>query len=274
MQEAPRLIQFFGELHMKRTVWLLVILAVLCLSIRAVFSTTVRAVAVVAGLPRRLPIYSVMTDEKKVAISFDAAWGAEYTPRLLEILKKHGVKATFFLVGFWIERYPEVTRRIFREGHELGNHTENHPHLTRLSREEIAREILSVHQRLKKITGKDATLFRPPFGEYDDAVIEVAESLGYQTIQWSVDSLDWREPSPAALTERVCRRVHPGAIVLFHNNARCTAEALDEILSRLIQDGWKLVPISELLIKGAYYIDHQGRQCPKPGPDLAADISR
>lgn len=214
----------------------------------------------VSSARRRIPIYSVGITDKRVAISFDAAWGAEYTPRILDILRRHKVKTTFFLVGFWIERYPEVVKQIAAEGHEIGNHTNTHPHLNSLSREEIKTELSEVHRRIKELTGQEARLFRPPFGEYSNRVIEAAEELGYTTIQWSVDSLDWQDLTSDAILRKVTGEIHPGAIVLFHNNARYTPDALEPIIQHLHGEGYTIVPISELLFKGPYYVDHQGVQ--------------
>jgi len=257
----------FSWVGQKRS--LAVTLAVLLIALGTVFSAgrimsqAGDTLLAVAGVPRRLPIYSVGTDEKKLAISFDAAWGAEYTEQLLATLRKYNIKTTFFLCGFWVEKYPDMAKRIAAEGHELANHTATHPHLNGLSREEIREELFKVHQQIKDLTGQNAFLFRPPFGEYSNKVIEVAEELGYKTIQWSVDSLDWKDVTPDYIFERVTGQTHKGAIVLFHNNATSTPKALEPILQRLHSEGYQVVPISQLLLKGEYYIDHDGTQRPK-----------
>ncbi|HHY47430.1 MAG TPA: polysaccharide deacetylase family protein, partial [Firmicutes bacterium] len=142
---------------------------------------------------RLVPIYSVARDDKKISLSFDAMWGTDYTDKILEILRRHNVKTTFFLGGYWLEKYPDYVKKIASEGHEIGNHTYSHPHLNALSREEIRSEIMRAHEIIKSLTGKDSRLFRPPFGEYSNKVIEVAKECGYETIQWSVDSLDWQD---------------------------------------------------------------------------------
>lgn len=204
---------------------------------------------------RMVPIYYVDTAEKKIAISFDASWGAEYTPGILEILHENNIKTTFFLTGFWIEKYPDMVKKIAAAGHELGNHTFTHPHLNTLDKEGIKKELERVHFALKDLWGKEPNLFRPPFGEYSNKVIEAAGELGYLTIQWSVDSLDWKDLSEAAIIQRVTEKIHPGAIVLFHNNGRYTADALPEIIAFAKENGYQIVPISELLYKDNYYID-------------------
>lgn len=220
-----------------------------------------RVAGVLAGLDREVPIYAVDTKEKKLAISFDAAWGADYTPRLLEILKEHNLKTTFFLTGIWVKKYPEVVKKIAAAGHELGNHSTTHPHCASLSQEELKKELLENEEMIYRLTGKRTRLFRPPFGEYSNDVIQTARSLGYEVIQWSVDSLDWQEAGAEAVVDRVLQLAHPGAIVLFHNNARYTPEALPVILKELKEQGYRIVPVSELLIKGEYYIErHSGIQ--------------
>ncbi|MCL5981257.1 MAG: polysaccharide deacetylase family protein [Firmicutes bacterium] len=200
-------------------------------------------VMTVAARPGRLlPIYYVDTVERKIAISFDASWGNEFTPKILEILEQNNLKTTFFLTGFWIEKYPELVKKIAAAGHELGNHTYTHPHLNTLDKQGIKHELKRVHAALTGLTGVEPKLFRPPFGEYSNKVIEVADDLGYLTIQWSIDSLDWKEVSRQA-------------IVLFHNNGRFTADALPEIISFARSQGYTIVPVSELLHKENFYID-------------------
>lgn len=140
------------------------------------------------GNERRVPVYGVDTDEKKVAISFDAAWGNEFTAGILDILDTYDVKATFFLVDFWSQEYPEDVKEIAARGHDIGNHSTTHPDMANLSEAEIAEELNTSADTIESLTGSRPTLFRPPYGSYSDTLIETAESLGYQTIQWSVDT--------------------------------------------------------------------------------------
>lgn len=207
-----------------------------------------------------IPIYSVETTDKKVAFSFDAVWGADQTQELLAILRKNKVKTTFFLGGFWLEKYPEMVKLIAEEGHEIGNHTYTHPHLNSLSTERIAEELNKTHQLIVELTGQKPFLFRPPFGEYSNKVIETAKTCGYVTIIWDVDSLDWRNLSSAEMTQRVYSRVKPGSIVLFHNAGKHTPAAIDALLSNLTKDGYRIIPISQILLQGETYVDHTGRQ--------------
>lgn len=207
-----------------------------------------------------LPIYGVDVPEKRIAISFDATWGAEYTPKILNSLDKHKIKTTFFLVNIWLKKYPEVAKQIAQKGHEIGMHSATHPHFTALTEKQMEEELKENHKMIEEITGQKPFLFRPPFGDYDNTVIKTVDRLGFKTIQWSVDSLDWRDLSAQEIQERVLRQIDPGDIVLFHNNGKYTADALDPIINRLKEQGYVIVPISELLLKGDYYIDYNGVQ--------------
>lgn len=209
---------------------------------------------------RIIPIYSVDTSEKKISISFDAAWGADYTEDLLSILDKHNVKTTFFLVAFWIEKYPDMLRKIDEKGHEIGNHSATHPKMSQLSEIKIVEELTKTSTKIEEITGKDVTLFRPPFGDYNNRLMKTAKSLGYYVIQWDVDSLDYKDYGTDAIVNRVLDNVTNGSIVLFHNNATYTKTALPIILNKLQQEGYEIVPISQLIYKEKYYVDHTGKQ--------------
>jgi polysaccharide deacetylase family sporulation protein PdaB len=209
---------------------------------------------------RELPIYCVDTPEKKIAISFDAAWGADYTEDLLKILKNYDVKTTFFLVGFWVDKYPDVVKRIDEEGHEIGNHSSKHPHMSQLSKEQIIAELSGTSKKIESITNKKVALFRPPFGDYNNRLIETSREMGLQVIQWDVDSLDYKDYGTDAIVKRVLSKVKNGSIVLFHNNATYTKDALPIILENLRKEEYEIVPVSELIYKENYYIDHTGMQ--------------
>ena len=140
------------------------------------------------GGEKKLPIYCVQTEEPKIAISFDAAWGADDTDTLLQILEEYNAPATFFLCGYWVDKYPEEVQKIAAAGHTLGNHSSTHPHMNSLSSEQIQKELAECHEKVKALTGQEMELFRPPFGEYNNNVIETAASAGYFTIQWDVDA--------------------------------------------------------------------------------------
>lgn len=222
-----------------------------------------KVVQTVAGRNKLVPIYQVELgpEEKKVSISFDACWGAEYTDDILDVLDKYGVKTTFFLVNIWLNDYPEIAKEISNRGHELGLHTVSHPHLNNLSEDEIRKELVENRALIEQLSGQKAYLFRPPFGEYSNKVINVANSEGIVTIQWSIDSLDWVEGKGTnEIVDRVLKDVNPGDIILFHNNGTHTAEAIVPIIEKLQADGYEIVPISQLIHKENYYIDSQGTQ--------------
>lgn len=209
---------------------------------------------------RKLPIYCVETDEKKIAITFDAAWSAEDTDRLIQILKNHNAKATFFAVGDWVEKNPDAVKKLHKAGHEMANHSNTHATFSKISREEIKQEILNCNKKIEEITGVVPKLVRAPSGDYDNKSIEVAESLGMKMIQWDCDSLDWKLLSVEEMYSRITSKVQNGSIVLFHNGVENTPEALDKILTKLEKDGYEFITVSELIFWDNYEIDHTGRQ--------------
>ena len=211
---------------------------------------------------RELPIYSVGTEEKKIAISFDAAWGAEDFQQIIDILDKHEVKTTFFMTGEWIEKYPECVKLLVEKGHDLGNHSMTHPDMTTLSKEEQKKQIMDAHNAVKELTGYEMELFRPPYGAYNNDVIRTCYENNYYPVQWSVDSLDWKDYSASEIITKVCehKALGPGAIILCHNGAKHTAEALDGMLTNLEAQGYEIVPISELIIKKDFHMDVTGKQ--------------
>ncbi len=213
---------------------------------------------------RSLPIYSVETEEKKIAISFDCAWGVDYTEKLLEIMAQNDVRCTFFAVQFWVERYPEYVKKIIDAGHEMGTHSRTHPYMSTLSKAQIQDELTTSSQAIEKLTGKKVTLFRPPYGDYNNTLIDTCGEMGLYPIQWDVDSLDWKNLSGTEIAMRIINGVKKGSIILCHNNGLHTAEALPLIFSTLKNRGYAFVPISELIYTDNYYIDHNGRQHSRP----------
>lgn len=212
---------------------------------------------------KELPIYCVdKGDEKKISLSFDAAWGNDDTAKILEILKKHNVRVTFFMTGGWVEKYPDDVKAIAEAGHDLGNHSENHKQMSKLSAEQCKEEIMKPHEKVKQLTGKDMILFRPPYGDYNDNLINVCREINYYPIQWDVDSLDWKDYDAATIIKKVTehKNLRNGSIILCHNGAKHTAEALDVMIQTLKDKGFELVPISELILKDGYTMNHEGRQ--------------
>lgn len=209
---------------------------------------------------KKLPIYSVETESKKIAISFDCAWGVDYTDRLLSIMKTHDVTCTFFATEFWVKKYPEYVKKISEMGHEWGTHSATHPYMSRLDKNAILSELSSSKKAIEDITGKTVELFRPPYGDYSDCVIETAEELNMFTIQWSVDSLDWKDLSASEIKNRVVNKTTNGSIILFHNQGLHTAEALEEIILTLKERGYEFVSIGKLIYKEDYQMLPDGTQ--------------
>ena len=209
---------------------------------------------------RSLPIYSVAREEKKIAISFDCAWGTEHTDAILKALDQNDDRCTFFMVEFWTEKYPEYVKKIGEAGHEIGTHSKTHPYMSKLSEAEIRAELSSSSEAITAVTGKKVDLFRPPYGDYDNLVIDTAKSMGIYSIQWDVDSLDWKDLSATDIAMRIINGVKPGSIILCHNNGLHTAEALPLIFSTLQNRGYEFVPIGELIYRENYTIDSAGKQ--------------
>ena len=216
---------------------------------------------------RELPIYCVKTDKPQVAISFDAAWGNDDTRKILDTLKKYKIKTTFFMTGGWVKEYPDDVKAICNEGHDLGNHSENHKHMSQLSSPEISEELNKVTQKVKDLTGVTMSLFRPPYGEYDNQVITQAKACGYYPIQWSVDSLDWKNYGVNSIIDTILNHkdLKNGAIILMHNGAKYTAEALPKVIEGLKEKGFEIVPISQLIYKENYHIEPDGSQVSDSG---------
>ena len=213
-----------------------------------------------ASTQMNLPIYSVQTGKKQIAITFDAAWTNQDTEQLIQILKKHNAKATFFIVGDWAEKFPESVKAFYNAGHTIANHSDTHKAFSKCSREEIQQEIVNCNKKLESITGNKVTLLRAPSGDYTDQSLDVAKSLEMQTIQWNVDSLDYTGLSVDEIVQRVVSRIENGSIVLFHNGVENTAEALDVILTQLSTQGYSFVSVEDLIYKDNYYLDHTGKQ--------------
>lgn len=211
---------------------------------------------------KELPIYCVETTEPKIALTFDAAWGNEDTKKILEILKKHNVHVTFFMTGGWVESYPDDVKAILAAGHDLGNHSENHKNMSQISDSEKAEELQKVHTKVQELTGYEMFLFRPPYGDYNNAVVNVAKDCGYYSIQWDVDSLDWKDYGVDSIIKTVTEHKHlgNGSIILCHNGAKYTAQALDTLITTLKEKGYTFVPLSELIYKDNYHLNHEGRQ--------------
>ena len=210
---------------------------------------------------RKLPIYCTDRDDGRIALTFDAAWGDEDTPQLIDILGRYGVSATFFVVGEWVDRCGESVKALHEAGHEVMNHSDTHPHMPQLSPDAMRKELNACNDKIEAVTGVRPTLHRAPYGDYSNASIQAGEELGMYTIQWDVDSLDWKDLSAAEITDRVVSRAKSGSIVLFHNAAKHTPEALPSIIEALQAQGYTFCKVSEMIYKENYTINHEGRQC-------------
>lgn len=210
--------------------------------------------------PRKVPIYNVDTSEKQVAISFDAAWGADKTEEILSVLDEFNVTATFFLVGFWVDDFPEMVKAIDEAGCEIGTHSNTHPDMAKLSASEVKEELSTSIEKIKAVTGKEVTLFRAPFGSYNNTLLDTAEELNLKTIQWDVDTLDWKGLSGSEMNNRVLSKVKNGSIILMHNNSDNIIEGLRLIIISLQNMGYKIGSVSDLVIADNYTIDRNGVQ--------------
>ena len=202
------------------------------------------------------------SDKKYVSLSFDAAWGADDTIHILDTLDKFNVKVTFFMTGGWVNEYPDMVKEIYSRGHDLGNHSQNHKKMSELNTTEQKQELQSVTDKVKELTGYDMFLFRPPYGDYNSTLINTAYSLNYYPIQWSVDSLDWKDYGVDNIIKTVTthKALDNGAIILMHNGAKYTAQALESVITNLQNQGYTLVPISELIIRNNFHMDANGMQ--------------
>lgn len=213
-----------------------------------------------ATVPKDLPIYRVKTDEKKVALTFDAAWGDEDTDKIISVLKQNDAKATFFVVGGFVERCEKSVKKLYDAGHEIANHSDTHLHLSGLNEQEIIKELAGCDEKIQKAAGSSVKLFRAPYGDYDENLVKQAKAQGYEVIQWDVDSLDWKDLSVEEIVSRVEKNIKEGSIVLFHNGAKNTPQALEILLPKLKAQGYEFVKVSELIYKEKFSITAEGEQ--------------
>ncbi|MBQ4339858.1 MAG: polysaccharide deacetylase family protein [Firmicutes bacterium] len=245
---------------MKKTMFWIFISAVVFTGAYYLSGMICDAVSASAEEERLIPIYSVETDEKCVALTFDAAWGNEDTQILLDILKENKVPATFFVTGQWADKFPEDVKKFYEAGHDIANHSYSHPHIADLSYEELKEDTLSCNEKIKSITGESPLLYRGPYGEYSNTLIEMLHDSEMYYTQWDVDSLDWKDPNTETLVKNVTKKVQNGSIVLLHNGAKNTPAALPDIIKALKDDGYKFVLVKDMIYKTDYTTDHAGRQ--------------
>lgn len=207
-----------------------------------------------------LPIYNVQTEENKVAFTMNCAWNADDIDSILETLKNNDVHITFFIVGDWADKYPEAVKKIHEAGHEIGSHSNTHPHVNNLSAEKNLEEIQLSVNKLEKITGSKTTLYRAPYGEYNDTVIKTAQENGYFTIQWNLDTLDYKGLTGEEMWNRLKNKLDKGSIILSHNGTNHTADSLDMLIKNIKSKGFKVTTVSDLIYQNNYTINKNGTQ--------------
>ncbi len=240
---------------------LMVIILCACILSLSIYGTPISAVYLGSNI-RLVPIYNVDTTEKKVAITFDSAWGADKTTQIVDMVKEYGINATFFLVGFWVEEYPDMVRYIYDNGLEIGTHSNTHPDMTSLSTDNMRLELSTSIDLIEDIIGQDKVeLFRAPYGAYNNNLLNIASSeFGLKTIQWNIDTLDWKGLSGVEICDRVMTRLTSGSIILCHNNSDHILDALPLIIESVINAGYDIVSVGELIMHDNYYIDNLGIQ--------------
>lgn len=193
--------------------------------------------------------FSIKTSEKVIAITFDDGPHGENTPRLLDMLKKRKVKATFYVVGGMVEYNPQLLRRMITEGHEIGNHTVSHGNLARMSTEALRTELKAAHEMIKEVTGIAPRTMRPPGGSITtDQKKYMLKEFGYPTILWSVDPEDWKRPGASVVTSRLINGARAGGILLVHDLHKPTVDAMPATLDKLLSQGYQFVTITDLIM--------------------------
>ena len=192
------------------------------------------------------PIYNGHDEKPMVSFTVNVAWGNEYLPKMLEVLKKHHAKATFFLEGRWAKNNPDIAKMIVDAGHEVGNHSFTHPDMNNLSASQINQQIKKTNEVIKATTGYKVKWFAPPSGSFRDEVVKIASELKMSTIMWSVDTIDWQKPSSDVLINRVMKKIHPGAIILMHPTVS-TAQSLDQLFTDIERKELKVSDVSTML---------------------------
>lgn len=213
----------------------------------AMLSGSLQPLLATTQLPQVLaPIFQGNQSQAKVALACNVFWGEEYLPDMLKTLDENNIHITFFIGGSWANRYPEVLKELANRGHELGNHTYSHPHPNNLSKEKNKEQIIKTEEFVARLTGIKTNLYAPPYGEYNNTVLQAAQELNYTTIMWSIDTVDWKRPPPAVLKDRVLKKLHNGAIILMHPTAP-TAQALPELIAEIKSRGYTITTVSDIL---------------------------
>ena len=205
-------------------------------------------------------VINVITDENKVALTMNCAWNADDIDSILGTLEKNNVKITFFVVGEWVDKYPEAVKKIHAAGHEIANHSNKHPHVNKLSLEENISEIKQCSEKVKNLTGTETVLYRAPYGEYNNTVINAAKEGNHLAIQWNIDTLDYTGIEGQDMWQRLQDKIKSGSIILMHNGTKHTADSLEMLIKNITNKGLKIVKVSDLIYKENYIIDNNGAQ--------------
>lgn len=213
-----------------------------------------------AGITKLLPVYSVDTEENKIALTINCAWNADDIDLILETLTKNNVKATFFMVGDWISKFPDAVKKIHESGNEIANHSESHAHVNNLDYQKNIEQITKCSERVKAITGTPTTLYRGPYGEYNDTVVKASTDSNHIMVQWSIDTLDYNGLTGEQMWDRIEPKLEKGSIILMHNGTENTGTALDMIIKNIKEKGYEPVTVSELIYTEDYTIDNNGVQ--------------
>ncbi len=221
---------------------------------------TSKVIETASNVSRLLPIYSVETPDKKVAITFDCAWGAEDIPSIIDTLEYNNINATFFVLGTWVDKYPQEIKDLAEAGNTIGNHSNSHAHVNKLSYEANIEDMKKCNEKIEKLTGEKVVLYRGPYGEYNNTVIEAAESLEMKVIQWDIDTLDYLGKTESEMCTRIKDKIRNGSIILMHNDTENTAKSLQKIIDTIQDLGYEIVPVAEMIYNENYTINHEGRQ--------------
>ncbi len=257
----------FTKKQMKRTA---------AIAVAAAATTAVIITAAVTSVgtkaeQRKLPVYRVDRDDNKIAVTFDVAWENSNTDELIEILDEYDAKATFFITGDWCDRCADDVKKFAQAGHEIENHSDKHPHVEGINVNDLINDTRECSRKIEMITGRAPTLYRAPYGEYDDSMLTTIEGMGLTTIQWDVDSVDWNKPTSEEITKKILDNTKSGSILLFHNDLPNTTEALPDILKGLKEKGFEFVTVEELIFHENYTIDANGEQQPTAAGNIISN---
>ena len=226
----------------------------------SIFVNNKQTLEVSSNTKENLPIYNVQTEENAVSLTMNCAWNADDIDSILDTLNKYNIKITFFIVGDWADKYPEAVKKINENGHEIGNHSNTHPHINKLNIDKNSEEITKCSEKLKNITGKEVNLYRCPYGEYNNTVINAANSLNYYPIQWSLDTLDYTGLTGNEMWNRLDRKLKKGDIILMHNGTKHTADSLELLIKNIQSKGFEIKKVSDIIYKDNYKINENGTQ--------------